>query len=62
MLYFRFNTDNFIAPQQECTVTKFERGKPVGPSRKEIKTVTLGDIESWFFRKLMDELKLSEVE
>ena len=62
MLYFRFNTDNFIAPQQECTVTKFAKGKPVGSSRKEIETVTLGDIENWFFKKLMDELQLSGVE
>ena len=61
MLYFRFNDDNFVAPQQEVTVTKFEGGKPILPSQKEIRTVTLGDIEGYFFDKLREELQLSEV-
>lgn len=61
MLYFRFNDDNFVAPQQEVTVTKYEGGKPIFPSQKEIHTVTLGDIEGYFFDKLREELQLSEV-
>lgn len=61
MLYFRFNDNNFVAPQQECTVTKYEGGKPILPPQKEIHTVTLGDIEGFFFGKLRNELQLSEV-
>ncbi len=61
MLYFRFNDNNFVAPQQECTVTEYEGGKPILPPQKEIRTVTLGDIEGYFFDKLRNELQLSEV-
>lgn len=61
MLYFRFNADNFIAPQQECIVTKYENGKPIYPSQKEIHTVALGEIENFFFKKLREELQLTEV-
>lgn len=61
MLYFRFNDNNFVAPQQECIVTKYEGGKPILPPQKEIRTVTLGDIEGYFFDKLRNELQLSEV-
>lgn len=61
MLYFRFNADNFVAPQQEVTVTRYEGGKPIFPAQKEIHPVTLGEIEEFFFAKLRDELQLSEV-
>jgi len=61
MLYFRFNVDNFVAPQQEVTVTRYEGGKPILPAQKEIHLVTLGEIEGYFFAKLRDELQLSEV-
>lgn len=61
MLYFRFNVDNFVAPQQEVTVTRYEGGKPIFPAQKEIHPVTLGEIEGYFFAKLRDELQLSEV-
>lgn len=61
MLYFRFNDNNFVAPQQECTVTKYKDGKQILPPQKEIHTVTLGEIEEYFFDKLRDELQLSEI-
>lgn len=61
MLYFRFNTDKFVAPQCECTVTPFENGKPISLSHKEIHTFSLGEIQSFFFKKIRDELSLSEV-
>lgn len=61
MLYFRFDTDKFVAPQCECMVTPFEDGKPVSPPHKEIHTFSLGEIQSFFFKKLRDELSLSEV-
>lgn len=61
MLYFRFNTDNFVAPQKECTVTKYKDGKPISSPQKEICTVDLGQIQSFFFQKLRNELNLSEV-
>ena len=61
MLYFRFNVDDFVAPQQEVTVTRYEGGKPIFPAQKEIHPVTLGEIEGYFFAKLRDELQLSEV-
>lgn len=61
MLYFRFNIDKFVAPRCECTVTPYENGKPISHPRKEIHTFTLGEIQSFFFKKLRDELALSEV-
>lgn len=61
MLYFRFNGINFVAPQQEVTVTKYEGGKPIFPSQKEISTLTMGEIEGYFFDKLRNELQLPEV-
>ncbi len=44
MLYFRFNTNDFVVPQQEYTVTKYKDGKTVLPVQKEIHTLTLGEI------------------
>jgi hypothetical protein len=53
MLYFHFNTDNFVAPQQECTVTKYRGGEPIYPSLKEICTISLGDVQSYFLKNYM---------
>ncbi len=48
MLYFRFNTDNFVAPKEECTVTRYKDGKPISPPHKETITIDLGDVEDFF--------------
>lgn len=61
MLYFRFNKDNFVAQQQERTVIKCKDGKPINSPRKEICTIDFGQIQSFFFKKLRDELCLSEI-
>lgn len=61
MLYFKFNTDNFVAPQKEYAVTKYEDGKPIFPPQKEICAVDLHQIQNFFFQKLYNELHLSEV-
>lgn len=61
MLYFRFNTDNFVAPKQECTVTEYKDEKSISSPKKEIHTVDLGEIQTYFFKKLRDELYLSEI-
>lgn len=60
MLYFRFNKDNFIAPQKEYIITEYKNGKPY-LTRKEIQTISLGEIENLFFNKLNKELSLSEI-
>lgn len=60
MLYFRFNEDNFIAPQQECTIIRYKDGIISAP-KKEIQSVDLGKVEGFFFDKLREELHLSEV-
>lgn len=59
MLYFRFNLDNFVAPQQEGTVTMYKDGKPISSPRKETCEIDMGEIQSFFFKKLRDELCLS---
>ena len=61
MLYFRFNTDKFIAPQQECIITEYKDGETISSSYKQLRTVDLGTIEEFFFKKLNDELCLSEI-
>ncbi len=61
MLYFRFNADNFVAPQQEGTVIEVKDGKPVSSPQKEICPIDLGQVQSFFFKKLREELCLSEV-
>lgn len=60
MLYFTFNTEGFVAPKQLVTVTPYKNGKPSAPY-DEIQEVMLGDIESYFFKKLHEELGLTEI-
>lgn len=61
MLYFRFNTDNFIAPQQTCSVTSYRDGKPVSEPYNTTCMLSLGEIQSLFFKKLRTELGLDEI-
>ena len=61
MLYFRFNTDNFVAPQQECTITEYKNGKPTSLSQSKVCEIDFGQVQNFFFKKLRDELSLSEV-
>lgn len=61
MLYFRFNTDNFIAPQQTYSVTSYKDGKPVSEKYNETSLISLGDVESYFFKKLRIELGLDDI-
>lgn len=61
MLYFRFNTDNFISPQITYSVTPYKDGKPASESHLETKSLCLGDIERCFFSKLSEELDLDGI-
>jgi len=61
MLYFCFNDDEFVALQEKNNVIKFDGRKPIHPAQQEICTVSLGDIEGYFFDKLRNEIQLSEV-
>ena len=61
MLYFKFNTDNFVAPKTECLVTECKNGKPISSPEKEIYTVDLSQIQDFFFQKLHKELNLPEI-
>lgn len=58
MLYFRFNTDNFVAPQQKCTATEFINGKPSSLPPIELCDIDFGQIQDFFFGKLINELSL----
>lgn len=60
MLYFRFNVDKYIVPKQTVKVTEYEKGEEKS-SYEEIREVSLGDIELYFFKKLKNELKLTEI-
>lgn len=59
MLYFRFNTDNFIAPQQTLLVTPYENGKPASEPYETIESIDIGTISQFFFTKLFKELNLN---
>ena len=61
MLYFRFNMDNFIEPQQESAVIHYRGGKPIFPPQKQNVTIGFGQVRSFFFEKLRKELCLSEL-
>uniref|UniRef100_UPI003AB6FA09 hypothetical protein n=1 Tax=Enterocloster clostridioformis TaxID=1531 RepID=UPI003AB6FA09 len=61
MLYFRFNTDNFIEPKQMFSVTHYKDGKPISKPIDEICTLKLGEIIDFFFKKLRDELSLEGI-
>jgi hypothetical protein len=61
MLYFRFNTDNFVTPKQECTVTEYKDGKPTSFPQRKVCEIDFGQVQSFFFKKLSDELSLSDV-
>ncbi len=58
MLYFRYNDNNFITLKEELHYTKLnENREPIGEST-EIREVKIGDIEPFFFRKLLQETGL----
>lgn len=59
MLFFRFNIDEFAAPQQDCTITELKDGKPVSLPQRKTCNIDFGQIRSMFFRKLRDEVSLA---
>ena len=61
MLYFRFNKDNFVASQQECTAIEYKDGKPTAIPRNELYIIDFEQAQSFFFKKLRDELSLLEI-
>lgn len=61
MLYFRFNKDNYVPLQQECTVSEYKEGEAISSPRKELCTISFAEVQSFFFKKLNDELCLSEI-
>jgi len=61
MLYFRFNTNNFIAPKQVRIITPYKNGQPLAETYTEEYSLSLGEIEAYFFEKLRIELGLSEI-
>ncbi len=61
MLYFRFNTDNFIAPKQIQFITPYKDGQPISETYTEEVSLSLGEIETYFFEKLRTELGLNEI-
>lgn len=61
MLYFRFNIDNFKGLKKEHEISEYEGGIQIKPTRKEIVDIDLCQIQSYFFKKLRDELNLSEI-
>lgn len=61
MLNFRFNIDNFKGFKQEQEISEYKGEIQIKPTRKEIVDIGLGQIQSYFFKKLEDELNLSEI-
>lgn len=60
MLYFQFNTDKFIAPTRRVMITPYENGKPQQMlSYEENEEICLGDIETYFFNKLQNEVNIT---
>lgn len=60
MLYFRFNTDNFIAPQQTWSVTSHRDGKPVSEPYNTTCMQSLEEIQS-LFKKMHTALGLDRI-
>lgn len=54
MLYFRFNTDNFIAPKQEFIATNFYNEKATS-----LPQIDFGPVQQFFFKKLIDDFSLT---
>lgn len=61
MLYFRFNTDNFLEPKQICAIAPYKDKRTFSGTYTEEATLGLGEIECYFFEKLRKELGLSEI-
>lgn len=57
MLYFQFNTDNFIALKKRQT----EDNQSISEFYIEGSVFTLGDIKEYFFQKLHGELGLDGI-
>ena len=57
MLYFRFNTDDFVAPK----AIFYSNEKIVSESDSKESLFGLGEIEIYFLRKLQTELGLNEI-
>lgn len=61
MLYFRFNTDGYIKPQQKQVITEYKNGKPMPTSKIVTNIIDLEHVESLFFDKLKNELSMSNI-